>query len=62
MNSRRILAAFVLGQVCQIVMQIVANAVGAGKPILWASAAGFLIAFSVMMGICVGSLDQVRRK
>lgn len=61
-NSRRILAAFLAGQLVQVILQIIGKAMYIEKTILWTSAAGFLIAFAVFMGICVGGLDQVRKR
>lgn len=61
-NSRRILAAFLAGQLVQVVLQIIAKAMYIEKTIWWTSAAGFLIALAVFIGICVGGLDQNGRK
>lgn len=61
-NSRRILVAFLAGQLMQVVLQIIAKCMYIEKTILWTSAAGFLIAFAVFMGICVGGLDQNGKK
>lgn len=56
-NSRRILAAFLAGQVVQVVLQIIANAMGIVKTIIWTSAAGFLLALAVFMGMCVAGSE-----
>ena len=56
-NSRRILTAFLSGQLVQVVLQIIANAMGVDRTILWTAAAGFLISFAVFMGMCVAGRE-----
>ncbi len=52
-NSRRILAAFLAGQIVQVVLQIIAKGMYIEKTIMWTSAAGFLLSAAVFMGMCV---------
>jgi len=52
-HCRRIMCAFVIGQVVQIVMFIVATAMGSIAPTLWASAAGLIIALAIFAGMGV---------
>lgn len=60
-NSRRILFAYVAGQITQIVMSIIAKAMYVDKTILWTAAAGFLLAFALFVGVCIGGGEVKRR-
>lgn len=56
-NSKRILCGFLCGQIVQVVMSIIATAMGVSNVILWASAAGFLITVAVLVG-----MELIRRE
>ena len=60
-NSRRILFAYVAGQATQIVMSIVAKAMYVERTIPWTAAAGFLLAFALFVGVCIGGGEVKKR-
>ncbi len=60
-NSRRILFAYVAGQATQIVMSVIAKSMYVNKMILWTAAAGFLLAFALFVGVCIGGGEVKKR-
>lgn len=55
-HCRRIMCAFVVGQVAQVALFIIANATSL-RPTLWAAAAGFILALAVFAGMGVVSKE-----
>lgn len=55
-HCRRIMCAFVVGQVAQVALFIIAN-VTSTRPTLWAAAAGFVLAMAVFAGMGVVSKE-----
>ena len=55
-HCRRIMCAFAIGQVVQIVLFVIASSIST-RPGLWGAAAGFIISMAVLAGMCVVSKE-----
>lgn len=58
-NSRNLLIAFVVGQLIQLAMYIIANILYIQKPVIWAAAAGMLLTIAIMAGMAVAIIEFV---
>ena len=55
----RILAAFGLGQLVQVLLALVAKAMYSNRPVLWSVAGGFVILMVYAYGISTGLRNEV---
>ena len=60
MNSKtaKVMAAFVLGQLVQIVLAVLAKVSFMSKPVMFCIAAGFLILLAVVAGITLADSEK----
>lgn len=62
-NSTKLIFAFVVGQITQLVMQgvVVSLNMWDSYRILFCSAAGFIVLFAVIMGVRIASRDEEKK-
>jgi len=61
-TSTKIVIAFTLGQIAQIVFAILAKVSYMDRPVLFCAAAGFILLIAVFAGIWVAALDADKKQ